>query len=62
MIICVLECQQGKKRLGSDDNKELVTFQQELTEAVSRNRKGECVYVVVFFFTWRKKEKKEKNK
>lgn len=44
-----LECQQGKEGLRSDDNKELVTFQQELIEAVWRAEGKVCLFCDVFF-------------
>lgn len=33
----------------SDDSKELVTFQQELTQAAFRDGKVECVSIVISF-------------
>lgn len=49
----------GYKGIESDDNKELVTFQQELTEAASRNRKATCIHFVIFFSLHEGKKKKD---
>ena len=47
--------------MGSDDSKELVTFQQELTEAASKDGKAERVSTVIFFSHTKEREKDNKK-